>query len=177
MMGRKRKCENCGRSLSAADAVCPSCDRELAARSPILEFGPASPGAEDPGALQARHRTARLIGTLDLAAAWLLALAFSAAFCWHSLSIQDFPFPGLRTLAEPGISGPYQVLAVIGAAVWLTVKRWHSRERLLMFQGMAVALGVTGVLLLNFAFGMAFLFFANAARSALRLASFPGPTG
>lgn len=104
------------------------------------------------------------LSELILICAW--AIAFAAAGAWPRLSSAPFPLPGLRQLAEAeGFIITFQVVAVLIAAGWLVFRRWHTRERLLVFQGFALALFIQGFLYIGVPFGLAFGCFAGIARS------------
>ncbi|MCC6075166.1 hypothetical protein ACFPTX_00930 [Pseudomonas sp. GCM10022188] len=101
---------------------------------------------------------------LLLVFAW--AIAFAAAAAWSRLSTAPFPLPGFRQLAESeGLTVIYQVSAVVIAAGWLAFRPWHTREHLIVFQGIALALFAQGFLYIGVPFGLAFGFFAGIARS------------
>jgi hypothetical protein len=99
-------------------------------------------------------------------AAW--AIAFAAAGVWSQVASAPFPLPGLRRLAEAGeFNVALQVLAVLIAAGWLAFRTWQTRERLLIFQDIAVALFIQGFIYIGVPFGLAFGCFAGIARSRL----------
>ena len=94
------------------------------------------------------------------------ALTFAAAGAWPHLAGEPFPLPGLRKVAEAGdFSRVLQVLSVFLAGAWLVFRPWQTRERLLLFQGVALALSVQGFLYIGVPFGLAFACFAGVARS------------
>lgn len=97
---------------------------------------------------------------------WAWAVAFAAAGAWPHFSSEPFPLPGLRKLAEGDKYGLFlQVSAVVSAAVWLVWRSRQTRERLLVFQGVALALSVQGFLYIGLPFGLAFACFASIARA------------
>lgn len=98
-----------------------------------------------------------------LIAAW--AIAFALAGSWAYVSGNPFPLPGLRKLAEAESLGRMlQVAAVVLAAIWLAFRSWQTRDRLLVFCGMAIALFFLGFLYVGVPFGLAFGCFAGIAR-------------
>jgi len=100
---------------------------------------------------------------ITLIAAWAITFAFAGV--WVYVSGHPFPLPGLQKLAEADSMGRMlQVAAVVLAAIWLAVRSWHTRARLLVFSGMAVALFLMGFLLIGVPFGLAFGCFAGIAR-------------
>ncbi len=59
-----------------------------------------------------------------------------------------------------------QVSAVLLAAIGLTVGSWQTRDRLLVFQGLAVALFLLGFVSVGVPFGLAFACFAIIAKQS-----------
>jgi len=98
-----------------------------------------------------------------LIAAW--AVVFALAGSWVYVSGSPFPLPGLHKLAgADSLERMLQVAAVVLAALWLIFRSWHTRGRLLVFSGMAVALFLMGFLFIGVPFGLAFGCFAGIAR-------------
>lgn len=94
------------------------------------------------------------------------AAAFVSAGLWSSISSTPFPLLGLRRLAQTGgFTTTFQVVAVFSAAGWLAIRHWQTRERLLVFQGVAIALSLQGFIYIGVPFGLAFACFAGIARS------------
>jgi hypothetical protein len=107
--------------------------------------------------------------TLEAALIVAWAITFSLAGAWIHVSGNPFPLPGLQKLAEADSLGRMlQVAAVVLAAVWLAVRSWHTRDRLLVFSGMAVALFLMGFIFIGVPFGLAFGCFAGIARERAR---------
>ncbi|EJL89674.1 hypothetical protein PMI15_00503 [Polaromonas sp. CF318] len=102
---------------------------------------------------------------LEVALVAVWAVTFALAGLWAHMSSHPFPLPGLQKLA--GADAParmLQVAAVVLAAVWLVFRSWHTRDRLLVFYGVAVALFFLGFLYVGVPFGLAFGCFAQIAR-------------
>lgn len=96
--------------------------------------------------------------------AW--AVAYAIAGAWPHFSSAPFPLAGLRRVAETGgLNVTLEVLTVLFAAGWLAFRSWQTRERLLIFQGMAIALCLQGCLYIGATFGLAFSCFAAIARN------------
>ncbi|WP_143225928.1 hypothetical protein [Acidovorax sp. 56] len=94
---------------------------------------------------------------------------FTVAGVWPYVSGEPFPLPGLRKLAATDeLSRVLQVLAVLLAGIWLTFQGWQTRERLMVFQGVAFALWIQGFLYIGVPFGLAFGCFAGVAISRNR---------
>lgn len=101
--------------------------------------------------------------SLALIVAW--AIVFTASGIWSYFSADPFALPGLRKVAAADpLSRWLQVSAVLFCAVWLAIGSWHTRDRLLVFQGMAAALFLQGFLYIGVPFGLAFGCFAGIAR-------------
>jgi len=104
------------------------------------------------------------VSELALVCAW--AIAFAVVGAWSRLSSAPFPLPGFRKIAESdSFNLSLQVAAVVVAASWLAVRRWQTRERLLVFQGIALALCFQGLLYIGMPFFLAFGCFAGIART------------
>jgi len=104
------------------------------------------------------------VSELLLVCVW--AITFAAVGAWSHLSSAPFPLPGFRKIAESdGFSLSLQVATVLVAASWLAVRRWQTRERLLVFQGIALALFLQGILYIGMPFGLAFACFAGIAKT------------
>ena len=102
----------------------------------------------------------------ELVIVCIWAIAFAAVGAWSHLSDTPFPLPGLRKIAESDhFSLSLQVAAVLVAASWLAVGSWQTRERLLVFQGIALALCFQGFLYIGMPFGLAFACFAGIAKT------------
>jgi hypothetical protein len=107
-----------------------------------------------------------MLRVYELLVIFMWAIGFAAAGVWSRFSSGPFPFPGFRRVAEAEGSYPVlQVVAVLVAAAWLAVHAWQTRERLLVFQGMAIVLSFEGFLYIGVPFGLAFSCFAGIARS------------
>jgi hypothetical protein len=102
----------------------------------------------------------------ELVIVCLWAITFAAVGAWSHVSSAPFPLPGLQKIAESNrFSLSLQVAAVLVAASWLAVRRWQTRERLLVFQGIALALFIQGLLYIGVPFGLAFACFAGIAKT------------
>ncbi len=71
--------------------------------------------------------------------AWLAALGYATAALWPHLSASALPFTGLRSLSVPTVGWPLAAAAVV-VALFLTFRRLHSRERLLVTAGFSLCL-------------------------------------
>lgn len=155
-------CANCGRPLANNEAVCGVCEKKIDAYEPLLEIGSATEAYAQLAAR--RSRPSPLARRVELALDWLAALLFLGALLWPNYSSQAFPLPGLRKIAEPGMSGVLQTIAVILGVIWLTATQFHTRERLLIFRGMALCLTIQGFLYIGVPFAVTFSLYANASR-------------
>ena len=96
--------------------------------------------------------------------AW--AVSYAMAGAWSQFSSAPFPFAGLRRVAETGgLNVTLEVMVVLLAAGWLAVRPLQTRERLLIFEGMAVVLCLQGFIYIGVTFGLAFSCFAAIARN------------
>ena len=92
------------------------------------------------------------------------AFAFLFAGVWSLFSADPFPLPGLRKLAVADeFSRVMQVSVVLLAGIYLVFNHWQTRERLFVFQGIALALWIQGFLYIGVPFGLAFACFAGIA--------------
>ena len=89
--------------------------------------------------------------------AWLVVAAYATAALWPHLSGEPFPLLGLRGLGDLHVGAPL-VLVTLALAVFLSVPRWATRDRLLVCAGASlclfavVAWGVAASAALPFAF-------------------------
>jgi hypothetical protein len=71
--------------------------------------------------------------------AWLVVAAYAAAALWPHLVGGPIPLLGLRGLADVHTGLPL-VLVTLALAVFLSVSRWATRDRLLVCAGAALCL-------------------------------------
>lgn len=83
------------------------------------------------------HRTHSWSGNAALA--WLAVLVFAAAASWPHVLGGELPLQGLRALADRHVGAPL-VLAALGLAVFLSVRAWGTRDRLLVCAGACLCL-------------------------------------
>ena len=101
---------------------------------------------------------------LDLVFCWTWGALFLVAVLWPYLSSQPLPFGGLRKLSqEGGLALNLEAASVLGAALWFSVRPWHTRDRMRVVQGASIVLALLGLILVGIAYGLAFVFFANLA--------------
>lgn len=156
-------CANCGAALSAPDSVCRRCDNELAeSRAALNNDEPQKPNTLN---IEEQKRS-KMWRMFDVSVSWVWALGFLLAYAWPYISSQPFPIAGLRKLStERGLLLFLETGAVTSAAIWFSIPRWHSRDRLRIVQGGSIVLAIQGFLFAGMAFGFAFILFANLARS------------
>ena len=80
--------------------------------------------------LVSRHANALL--------AWLATLAYGTAALWPLLSDLPQPLLGLRMLADPHLGIPLTLVSA-ALALFLSIPRWQSRDRLLVCAGASLA--------------------------------------
>ena len=71
--------------------------------------------------------------------AWLATAAYAAAALWPHLLPGDIPLLGLRALSEPQVGAP-MTLAALATALFLSVRTWTTRDRLLVCAGASLCL-------------------------------------
>jgi hypothetical protein len=71
--------------------------------------------------------------------AWLVVAAYAAAALWPHLVEGPIPLLGLRALADVQVGVPL-LLATLALAVFLSVPRWATRDRLLVCAGASLCL-------------------------------------
>jgi hypothetical protein len=71
--------------------------------------------------------------------AWLAAVAYGAAALWPHVFGGRIPLVGLRGLGDVHVGVPL-LLATLAIAVFLSVPRWTSRDRLLVCAGASLCL-------------------------------------
>lgn len=93
------------------------------------------------------------------------AIPFALAGLWPAFTGEPFLFPGLaKFAAADDFNRVSQMLAVSCAAAWFVVFPEQTRDRLLVFEGAALALFVVGFLHPGGPFGIAFAVFGSIAR-------------
>ncbi len=98
----------------------------------------------------------------DLLLYWVAVVALGAAIAWPRIYGTEIPAPGLRTFSH----SEYAVLmwlSVAGAAIWLSVPRWITRDRLLIFAGVMGCLAVMGLFTLSVLYGIVAASICNGA--------------
>ncbi len=106
----------------------------------------------------------------SLIVSWIGVFGIVLAAVWPFLSVDPIPFPGLRRLAS---GDPLLVLmqaaAVLAAGLFVTVRRWQTRDRWLIFRGIAMTLGILGFAFIGGPFGIVFMWFFHDAVRVTRL--------
>lgn len=103
--------------------------------------------------------------------AWLAVAAYAAAVAWPHLAGSAIPLLGLRALGDVHVGAPL-LLATLALAVFLTVRTWTTRDRMLVCAGASLCLFVV------VAYGVgasAALPFAFIGGNILRESRHPGP--
>ncbi|NRF65765.1 hypothetical protein HLB44_02075 [Aquincola sp. S2] len=100
-----------------------------------------------------------LAGSAPLA--WLAAAAAIVAASWPHLFGAEVPLPGLRGLSAPTVGWPLSV-ASLAMAVFLSLPRLLSRDRLLVCAGIALCLFVVLVVYVSPVFAGVFALMAGS---------------
>lgn len=83
------------------------------------------------------HRIKTWIGNAALA--WLAVAAFALAALWPHVFGREVALVGLRALGDVHIGAPL-VLVALALAVFLSVRSWSTRDRLLVCAGASLCL-------------------------------------
>lgn len=103
----------------------------------------------------------------DLIEVWIAAVVFCLAGLWRLFFDLSFPLPALRYLLKGDNFMMWcQVVAVAAMAVFMTTRKWHSYESLLIFRGVLMALSVQGFLYIGGPFALVCLSSMRAVRRA-----------
>lgn len=103
----------------------------------------------------------------DLIEVWIATVAFCLAGLWRLFFDLSFPLPALRYLLKGDSFMMWcQVAAVVAMAVFMTTKKWHSYESLLIFRGVLIALSVQGFLYIGGPFALVCLSSMRSVRRA-----------
>lgn len=107
----------------------------------------------------------------DLVLVWGTAAIFVWAGLWRVFfDLSLFPLPALRYLVKgDDFSVLLQVSAVLGAAIYMSVRRWHTKESLCVFRGVSMALWIQGFIYIGVPFGLTFFSCVMASKRATPL--------
>lgn len=109
-----------------------------------------------------------LTGSAPLA--WLAAIGAVVAVSWPHLFGAEVPMPGLRGLSAPSVGGPLAVASLV-LAIFLSIPRILSRDRLLVCAGVSLCLFAVLVVYVSPGFALVFAFIAgNILRETRRAA-------
>jgi hypothetical protein len=89
--------------------------------------------------------------------AWIMAVGAVIAVCWPTWFGASVPLPGLRGLESPQVGWPFAT-ASIALAVFLSIPRLLSRDRLLVCAGACLALCLVAMLYVSPMSGLLFGF-------------------
>lgn len=100
--------------------------------------------------------------------AWLAVVGAAMALLWPEFVGKEVPLPGLRLLSARTVGWPLAVIA-LAMAIFLSVPRFLSRDRLLICAGVALCLFGVLVVYVSPVFALVFGFIAaNIIREAKR---------
>jgi hypothetical protein len=77
--------------------------------------------------------------TGNIALAWVAAIPYLFVVCWPYLSQAPVPFIGLRQLTAPLVGWPLALIALL-MAIFLSLPRFLTRDRLLICAGFSLCL-------------------------------------
>lgn len=106
----------------------------------------------------------------SLVVSWIGVAGIVLAAAWPFLSDAEIPFPGLRRLAsgDPFLTMLQAAIALV-AAIFVTVRRWQTRDRWLIFRGISMTLAIVGFAAIGGPFGIVFTWFFHDAVRATKI--------
>lgn len=107
------------------------------------------------------------IGKDVLLMMWVSVVAEAAALLWPLFFTDPFPLPGLRQFHTLPHAPALLALSVL-VTLWLSVSRWHTRQRMIRFSWIIGAVGFHGAMVVGFFFGCPLCAAAGEAWRAAR---------
>ncbi len=98
----------------------------------------------------------------DMTFCWLFTLTLGVGIAWPQILESLTWAAGLQAFAHSKYA-VFMWSAVFVGALWLSMPRWHTRDRLLIFVGISGCLAILGGFFFSLVFGMMFAAFCTVA--------------
>lgn len=94
---------------------------------------------------------------------------------WGLYFTRPFPVPGLSNFSSFNPTIKWSVIAaIVTVSTLLTIKRWHTRDRLIIFQGIVLTLSVIVLFFIDMTVGFAFIVFYKFVTDKISRLQFKG---